>query len=68
MPKDTVRVLPIYITNDWVYWTIGITMGYTSGYLRYYSNSQIENFNSIELAKRKIIDFFPSFFVWPTVH
>lgn len=61
MPKDTVRMMPIYITNDWVYWAIGITMGYTSGYLRYFKFLNWFNFNSIRLEKRKLINFFPSY-------
>lgn len=32
-PKDIVRTLPVYIDNDWVYWSIGIIMSYSSGYL-----------------------------------
>lgn len=32
-PKDIVRTLPVYITNEWVYWLIAIIMSYSSGYL-----------------------------------
>lgn len=28
--------MPIYITNDWIYWAIGSLMGFSSGYLRYF--------------------------------
>lgn len=34
MPKDTVRIMPIYIRNDWVYWAIAVANGFTSGYFR----------------------------------
>ncbi|KAJ8954737.1 hypothetical protein NQ318_011432 [Aromia moschata] len=27
------RVLPVLVTNDWVYWVVAVTMGLTSGYL-----------------------------------
>nr|XP_022906238.1 equilibrative nucleoside transporter 1 [Onthophagus taurus] len=30
--KQTQRTLPVYITNDWLYWFVAITMGLTSGY------------------------------------
>ncbi|XP_063704315.1 equilibrative nucleoside transporter 3 isoform X2 [Culicoides brevitarsis] len=33
LPKDVDRVLPIYITNDYVYWAIAIVMSVSSGYL-----------------------------------
>ncbi|XP_017860133.1 PREDICTED: equilibrative nucleoside transporter 1 [Drosophila arizonae] len=33
VPKDIVRTLPVYITNEWVYWLIAIIMSYSSGYL-----------------------------------
>jgi len=32
-PKGIQRLLPVYITNDWSYWTIGSLMGFSSGYL-----------------------------------
>lgn len=32
-PIDTVRILPIFIKNDWVFWVIAVTMGLSSGYL-----------------------------------
>ncbi|XP_030561323.1 equilibrative nucleoside transporter 1 [Drosophila novamexicana] len=32
-PKDIVRTLPVFITNDWLYWIIAIIMSYSSGYL-----------------------------------
>lgn len=35
-PNEAIRVMPIYITNDWIYWAIGSLMGFTSGYLRYF--------------------------------
>ncbi|XP_023311371.1 equilibrative nucleoside transporter 1 isoform X1 [Anoplophora glabripennis] len=30
--KGVERILPVVITNDWVYWIVAITMGFTSGY------------------------------------
>lgn len=27
------RIMPVYITNDWVYWILAISMGLSSGYL-----------------------------------
>jgi len=32
-PIGQKRILPVYITNDWLYWITAITMGTTSGYL-----------------------------------
>lgn len=32
-PSYILRTLPVYITNDWIYWSIGIMMGLSSGYL-----------------------------------
>ncbi|XP_036141862.1 NADPH-dependent diflavin oxidoreductase 1-like [Monomorium pharaonis] len=32
-PIKTERILPVLIKNDWVFWTIAITMGLSSGYL-----------------------------------
>ncbi|EDV99431.1 equilibrative nucleoside transporter 1 [Drosophila grimshawi] len=32
-PKDIVRTLPVFITNEWIYWIIAIIMSYSSGYL-----------------------------------
>ncbi|KAK9752805.1 Nucleoside transporter [Popillia japonica] len=29
---NVTRILPVYITYDWLYWIIAITMGFTSGY------------------------------------
>lgn len=34
LPKDTVRIMPVYIDNDWVYWGLAVLMAYSSGYLR----------------------------------
>lgn len=34
LPADTVRIMPIYILNDWAYWALAILMGLSSGYLR----------------------------------
>ena len=31
-PSNITRVLPVYISNDWVYFVIAVTMGITSGY------------------------------------
>ncbi|XP_013110541.1 equilibrative nucleoside transporter 1 [Stomoxys calcitrans] len=33
LPKGIDRTLPVVITNEWVYWIIGIVMSYSSGYL-----------------------------------
>ncbi|XP_030383902.1 equilibrative nucleoside transporter 1 [Scaptodrosophila lebanonensis] len=33
LPKAVIRTLPVYITSDWIYWIIGISMSFTSGYL-----------------------------------
>ncbi|XP_037944695.1 equilibrative nucleoside transporter 1 [Teleopsis dalmanni] len=33
LPKGVVRVLPVFITNEWIYWFIAITMSFSSGYL-----------------------------------
>lgn len=33
LPKSVDRTIPVWITNEWVYWIIGITMSYSSGYL-----------------------------------
>lgn len=32
-PKDVIRSLPVFITNDYAYWTIGVIMSFSSGYL-----------------------------------
>lgn len=32
IPKDGTNNIPFYITNDWIYWFIGILMSFTSGY------------------------------------
>lgn len=32
-PLNVERILPVYINNDYVYWTIAICMSYSSGYL-----------------------------------
>ena len=32
-PLNVIRVLPVYITNDYLYWGIGIAMSFSSGYL-----------------------------------
>lgn len=32
-PRGVTRIMPIYIDNDWVYWSIAILMGLSSGYL-----------------------------------
>jgi solute carrier family 29 (equilibrative nucleoside transporter), member 1/2/3 len=32
-PLSVTRVLPVYITNDYIYWGIAIIMSYSSGYL-----------------------------------
>ncbi|KAL7741857.1 hypothetical protein ACLKA6_012074 [Drosophila palustris] len=32
-PKDIVRTLPVFITNEWLYWIIAIIMSFSSGYL-----------------------------------
>lgn len=29
---DIKRILPVLITNDWVYWIVAVTMALTSGY------------------------------------
>ena len=34
-PKNIIRALPVYIVNDYIYWTIAIIMSFSSGYLRY---------------------------------
>lgn len=34
-PENTIRTVPVLITNDAIFWMIGITMGFTSGYFRY---------------------------------
>lgn len=31
-PKNLVRVFPVLISNDWVYWIAGIGLGLSSGY------------------------------------
>lgn len=32
-PANTVRILPVFIHNDWIYFAIAVTMGFSSGYL-----------------------------------
>lgn len=32
-PLGVERILPVLINNDWIYWTIAVTMGLSSGYL-----------------------------------
>lgn len=32
-PKGVERILPVYIDNDYIYWSIAIVMSYSSGYL-----------------------------------
>lgn len=32
-PTDIIRTLPVFITNDWLYWIIAIIMSFSSGYL-----------------------------------
>lgn len=32
-PKNVTRILPVLITNDWVYWIMAILMSFSSGYL-----------------------------------
>ncbi|EFN63283.1 hypothetical protein EAG_03129 [Camponotus floridanus] len=32
-PAHVERSLPIFIDNDWIFWIIAITMGFSSGYL-----------------------------------
>ncbi|CAO1425893.1 unnamed protein product [Diamesa tonsa] len=33
LPRDTLRILPVWITNDYIYWGIAIIMSFSSGYL-----------------------------------
>lgn len=33
LPQDTLRILPVWITNDYIYWGIAIIMSFSSGYL-----------------------------------
>lgn len=37
------RKIPVFIENDWAYWGIGVSMAYTSGYLRYLLNNIFNN-------------------------
>lgn len=30
--KDEIRVLPVLVTSNWVYWIVAMTMAITSGY------------------------------------
>lgn len=32
-PSGVIRTMPIYISNDWIYWAIAAVMGISSGYL-----------------------------------
>lgn len=32
-PSGVTRIMPIYISNDWIYWAIAALMGVSSGYL-----------------------------------
>ncbi|XP_055678225.1 equilibrative nucleoside transporter 1 isoform X2 [Lutzomyia longipalpis] len=32
-PLGIERILPVFITNDWVYWSIAVVMSFSSGYL-----------------------------------
>ncbi|XP_050304758.1 equilibrative nucleoside transporter 1 isoform X2 [Anthonomus grandis grandis] len=47
LPTDQVRVLPVYINNDYAYWIVGSTMAFTSGYFSslamMYTPSMVEN-------------------------
>lgn len=49
-PLNIERVMPIYIKNDWIFWAIGIVMGFSSGYLRY-ANRQIDSSHSVSTKR-----------------
>lgn len=62
-PKDTARILPIYINNDWLYWFIGILMAYTSGYFRFGSIPTTQRGSKLRVNVPAIIEFFCVFAV-----
>lgn len=51
-PLNIERIMPIYIQNDWIFWAIGISLGFSSGYLRYFINEI--RLKSIQINSRLI--------------
>lgn len=57
LPLDIERIMPIYIKNDWIYWAIGISMGFSSGYLRYAIDKSYRNCLNCRYFYMQIVSF-----------